>query len=232
MRHPLVPAKTTFFTDRGWEVRGVVHVGAHEGQEIPWYLHMGHVPVLAFEPNPKIGHRLAIDFAGEIRDGLVRVFITALGEHTGNSQFWIPRHLHDDSDDSQSASFLRADHDSSYAWGERDHDGRWITVHIWRFDEWAKPTGLSHSHNEITLPMLDLCNTLVIDVQGYELQVLRGFGKELDRFENLIVECSTTPIYLGEAPAIEVVSYLDRRGFEQLTALQGHDDILFRRRGL
>jgi len=42
------------------------------------------------------------------------------------------------------------------------------------------------------------CNTLVVDVQGMELQVLRGFGEKLAHFDFLNIECSRVPLYEGK----------------------------------
>ena len=51
-----------------------------------------------------------------------------------------------------------------------------------------------------------------IDVQGYELEVLQGAEKLLPSVEYLLVECSFTELYLGQALADEVIAYLHERG--------------------
>lgn len=213
----MVPSKVKQFTDLGHEVRGVIHVGAHEGQEIPYYLENRHTPVVAIEPNPRAVDRLRDDYAGEP----VVVIAAALSDRNGRADLWIPRHLHDASDDDQSASLHRADRESGYDWGGRDLEGRTIPVVLWRGDDLLDP-----------LP--DHYNTLVIDVQGHEYEVLRGFGDLLGCFDNLIVECSNFPIYEGGQPAAVIATFLHAKGFDQLNSCDydriWHDDILFRRR--
>jgi hypothetical protein len=59
-----------------------------------------------------------------------------------------------------------------------------------------------------------------IDVQGGELEVLRGTEKLLPTIEHLVIECSFTELYLGQALAGEVVAYLHQRGFD-LTGIYG-----------
>lgn len=54
---------------------------------------------------------------------------------------------------------------------------------------------------------------LKIDVQGSELDVLRGAGDELRLFEQLFVECSFVELYEGQALADEVVAFLLNLGF-------------------
>lgn len=52
-----------------------------------------------------------------------------------------------------------------------------------------------------------------IDVQGYEVQVLKGAQKTLASCEIVLVEVSTQRVYENSPLAHEVVSYLGERGF-------------------
>ena len=54
---------------------------------------------------------------------------------------------------------------------------------------------------------------LKLDVQGYELEALRGCESLLDRFAYVYVECSFIELYQGQALADEVIAYLRGRGF-------------------
>lgn len=54
---------------------------------------------------------------------------------------------------------------------------------------------------------------LKIDVQGYELEVLRGAAPLLDRFTWIYVEASFQRLYEGQALAGEVAGFLGRHGF-------------------
>ena len=54
---------------------------------------------------------------------------------------------------------------------------------------------------------------LKIDVQGFELEVLRGSDELLDRFSVVYCECSFIPLYESQALAHQVIAYLARRGF-------------------
>jgi len=58
------------------------------------------------------------------------------------------------------------------------------------------------------------CNLLKIDVQGFELEVLRSAEPLLPRFTWVYVECSYIPLYEGQALADEIVNYLRDRGFK------------------
>ncbi len=49
---------------------------------------------------------------------------------------------------------------------------------------------------------------LKVDVQGYELQVLKSFGELLANFEYIYVECPIAELYAGQALAYEVLAFL------------------------
>ena len=54
---------------------------------------------------------------------------------------------------------------------------------------------------------------LKIDVQGYELEVLKSAGPLLDLFHQLYVEASFLPFYDGQVMADEMIAWLRARGF-------------------
>jgi len=54
---------------------------------------------------------------------------------------------------------------------------------------------------------------LKIDVQGFELDVLRGAGSAIQRVQTVFVECSFVELYEGQALAGEVITYLSGQGF-------------------
>ena len=77
-----------------------------------------------------------------------------------------------------------------------------------------------------------------IDVQGFELQVLRGTGEGLRVVDEIFVECSFVELYDGQALADDVVCFLREAGF-RLVGVHGlavaadgsslQADFLFRR---
>lgn len=54
---------------------------------------------------------------------------------------------------------------------------------------------------------------LKLDVQGYELQALRGCESLLDQFCYIYCECSFVELYEGQALAHEVIDFLKQRDF-------------------
>jgi len=54
---------------------------------------------------------------------------------------------------------------------------------------------------------------LKIDVQGFEMEVLRGCEELLGRFQYIYVECSFVELYAGQAFADEIIAFLRERNF-------------------
>ena len=59
---------------------------------------------------------------------------------------------------------------------------------------------------------------LKLDVQGYELQALRGCETLLDAFAWVYCECSFVELYEGQVLADEVIAWLRAHGFALLGA--------------
>jgi FkbM family methyltransferase len=191
--------------------RGVIHVGANDGAEIQWYLDRDLSPILCFEPNPQAFKRGLSDWGGNAGVDYVRL---ALGSKSGEITMGIPA----DGDDEKTSRYNPIP--------TRGHDwtiiktAEKITVPVVRFDEWAG------EHPEI---LEQPYGTLVVDVQGMELEVLEGFGVYLQAFDYLCVELSEKPMYDGEPAAAEVIAWLAEQGFKQETPVEAHDDVCFSR---
>ena len=99
----------------------------------------------------------------------------------------------------------------------------------------VKPLEAVLSAKDIKSPAL-----LKIDVQGFELEVLKGCQSLLSSFDYIYVECSFMELYSGQALAHEIITFLEKEGFylsgvyhlsydRQGAAVQG--DFLFKRSG-
>ena len=65
---------------------------------------------------------------------------------------------------------------------------------------------------------------LKLDVQGYEMAVLRGAEPVLDRIAAVQAEMSLVPLYDGASGWRELVDWLEERGFRLAGLESGHDD--------
>jgi len=204
--------KVAYFTERGWPVKGIIHVGASDGEEVDGYHQLGIQNIICFEPlrsayevfQKKHSEVLCLPFGLSNKSGKRTLNVSA-GDGKGTS-----------------ALKVILDHpEVKEKWnhGQAEVVGKQQAKFV-RFDEWADQR-----------PGIDWrqFNCVVVDAQGMSLEVLEGFGDYLKNVNYLVVELSETPVYKGEAPAEEVADWLDDQGFVQLTPTFPHDDVLFRR---
>jgi FkbM family methyltransferase len=206
--NPRERVKIGRFLDMGIPISTLIHVGVNDGYEIEWYRKLG-IRVLGFEPHPSAYAQVTERFLG---DGGVLILPLAIGHHTP---------------DRLSLRKLRVPVVES--------DGRLV--------EDSYQSSLYYELAErryvvrqcLTMP-LDYCadlslfgepDCIVIDVQGAELEVLETGARCLRHAKCLNIECSRVPVYVGEAPAEKVISYLRSFRFTPITPIEDHDDILF-----
>lgn len=175
----------------GLDIGSVVDVGANIGQFslLVATLHPD-VRIFAFEPLPGAAERYARLFEGEAR---VRLFRAALGPGRGEAV------LHISARNDSSSLLPISDVQSRIFPGTEEIGTESVTV---------GPLADFVSRENLRAPAL-----LKIDVQGFELEVLRGAGEMLDAFEWLYVEVSWMPLYEGQALADEVIAYVEAHGF-------------------
>lgn len=200
--------KISHFTRQGFPITGVVHVGANSGYEIQFYFGLGAHKVMAFEPLNECLVTLHEDWD---KDGRVRIYPCGLSDER------IDMALNVSKGDGQGSTFLE-EISGPYEW----IDNR--PMQVFRFDRLT----------DVVAGEVDLSdyNTLVVDTQGMELNVLRGFGELLKGFSFLNIECSRKSLYVGGVDADAVIKYLDEMGFYQNSPTQDHDDIMFIKKGV
>ena len=193
--------KIDFFTEHlGLDINGILHAGTNDGYEMQFYRDMGIERLAGVEPLPS-----AIALFRK-KYPWILLFEYALSDHSGKSPLTVVL-----PGDGQGSSL----HAEVSPHPEYDYS---TTIEVQAIRGDALP-----------LPW-DLYNCLVMDVQGHELQALRGFGERLRGFQMLSVECSIEPVYHGGATAAEVEAYLDSMGFERRSPLEEHTDVFFTRR--
>jgi FkbM family methyltransferase len=156
--------------DLGVSPRGVIHVGAHEGQEASDY---DELKQLYIEPIPSLAKLL--------RDKGLDVLEVALSNYTGTSDFYITDF------DQGSSLLLPLEHSIQNK----------ITVNV---DTLENVVSDSSPYN-----------CLVIDVQGAELNVLKG--TKVEKFDLIICETNSRERYSGSPVHEDIVGYMKNNGF-------------------
>lgn len=197
--------KISHFTEQGYDIKGVIHVGAHDGEEVQYYQQLGIENILCFEPLWEIVPEFQKRYPN------VPIFPIALGRINKLSVFY---RTNDGRQGQASSLYKPLREEFAMTGGIRNR----LHVPVLRFDTFLA------EHPEIDLSNYDC---LVIDVQGAELDVLKGFGALLPQLSYFNIECSQLPSYKNGATAQEVVSYLGKHRIIQDSPIVSHDDVFF-----
>jgi len=149
-----------------------------------------HAMIHAFEPLPQPAGLYERVFAG---DRKVSLSVCALGEQVEELTINVSRH-----DDSSSILPISSLQTQLYPGTQKSGEQR---IKVCRGDD---VLGML----EVVAPVM-----LKIDVQGYEMSVLKGFSQSLDKIEYILTEVSFAELYEGQQLAHEIVSWLAARGF-------------------
>lgn len=189
--HGVTPTVEHLAVLRTLGVDGIIDVGANRGQfTLACRLALPQVPVMAFEPIPSEAATFRKVHGGDPAVSLVE---SALGETGGTATL----HLSQSAD---SSSLLPIGPKQTELFGNTAEVGT-IAVPVQRLDDLA-----SHWSGRTR-------QLLKLDVQGYELVVLRGATGSLLSCSHVYAECSEVALYEGQALRTEVEEFLSGRGF-------------------
>lgn len=172
------------------KVRTLVDVGANQGQFLfPALKYLTPQRALAVEMLPDF----AVLLASHVPEN-VKVYNCAAGCGRGRGRFLRSAFT-------PASSLLELVPEASALYGKDLHQDDLGAVDIRSLDELCAEAGL------------DSIDLLKIDVQGYELEVLRGARKILRRTKQIIVEVGFVPVYRGGPLFPAVWQELDSQGF-------------------
>lgn len=174
-------------------VTGLLHIGANYAQEAHSYIKSGTTPVIFFEPIPTV--------ADGARKNTSRYPNMKVVEACCSDEDGVDVTFNVASNRGESSSMLALGRHR-----ELRPDIKYVssfTTQTTRIETFLK--------NEVLNPRRFNC--AVIDTQGADLKVLRGFGSYLDGFDGLYVEVSDQSLYEGGTTLREINDYLDERGF-------------------
>lgn len=165
--------------------RGFVQVGAHIGQEVKIFKNLNNkANIYLFEPQEELFQKLKLKYEN---DKYVALYNYALGDSKQTQTMY-----KDINNDSQSSSILKPkDHLKYHSYIEFEKDNK-ETIYVETLDSFN----------------IDNANVLCIDVQGYELNVLKGSKNSLNNVEALVVEINRKELYEGCPHVNEIDKFL------------------------
>lgn len=200
------------------ELRTVVHVGAHLGQERHRYEELGYRDILWIEASESVHAELATILSSHMAElkaaGVTSVrhrSVCALMTDTDGAEVA----LREFSNHGASSSIFSSTNAMRARWPEVRETGRTELYRTQTLDALLDGLGFGQ---------VDL---LVADVQGAELLVLKGAQRTLATAKAVICEVSTTPLYEGGVLYPELAAFLEAHGFEPMSTPRFHCDMLF-----
>jgi FkbM family methyltransferase len=172
------------------DVKGIIHVGAHYGEEISEYVDNGIQDIVVFEPLSECFDVLlnkVMDLNANIEGHQV-----ALGSAPGTATMYLS------DNEKQSSSILKP------------------KVHLTHH-----PHVKFNGTEEVEVDLLDNFDTkdynfLNMDVQGYELEVLKGATETLKHVDYVYCEVNRDEVYEGNAYVEELDEFLSTYGMERV----------------
>jgi FkbM family methyltransferase len=187
---------------QGLRPEAVIDAGANVGQFARAMAEtFPEARILSFEPLPSVAERFRAHLGNEPR---VRLFETAVGSHDGTLTFYPQAY------DLASSALQPA------VGQERQPDP--IKVPVARLDTLLADEELPAS------------TLLKLDLQGFELEALRGAADTLGRVRHVLLEVGFRSGYVGEPPFEEIYDHLRAAGFRFLRPIDvlsaEHDEIV------
>ena len=181
----------------------LLDAGANKGQFTLMATHVRpKAGVHAYEPHPGEANTFR---AIHGKNPKVTLHEMALGEAESNAKLIISKRT-------DSSSLLPAAKTLSELFSETEPSGNTCTVRVAPLD--AFPLHWQNASKAL----------LKIDVQGYELSVLRGARQALKHCAYVYVESSNIVLYKGQALFDEVKAFLESEGFQLKS--RSHEDII------
>jgi FkbM family methyltransferase len=178
----------------GTGTRGVIHVGAHLGEEVEAYREAGVYRMILIEANPNVFEHLRARFGHE--SGII-ILNAAVADVDENRSFHI-------TNVTQSSSLLPlGEHAEIYP---QVSEETVIDVTCRRLDGLLEECGVNRSSYDI----------LNIHVQGAELMVLQGAEETLRGIRFINVGVNFAELYAGCSQIEDIDDFLIRRGFQRI----------------
>ena len=174
------------------KIRGIIHIGGHHGEELEDYIDEGIQNIILFEPLSDcfdvIGYKCQ-DLNANIEGHQV-----ALGSERGIAKMYVS------DNEKQSSSILKPKVHLTHHPHVKFPETEDVEVHL--LDDY--------------LPNIKDYNFINMDVQGFELEVLKGGTKVLEQVNYVYCEVNRDEVYENNAYVEEIDEFLAGYGMERV----------------
>ena len=174
------------------KIKGIIHVGGHHGEELEDYIDEGIQDIILFEPLSDcfdvIGYKCQ-DLNANIEGHQV-----ALGSERGIAKMYVS------DNEKQSSSILKPKVHLTHHPHVKFPETEDVEVHL--LDDY--------------LPNIKDYNFINMDVQGFELEVLKGGKKTLEQVNYVYCEVNRDEVYENNAYVEEIDEFLAGYGMERV----------------
>lgn len=174
-------------------LKGVFHVGAHYGQEIEVYEKLGLKDVVMFEPS-KPNFEILKDRVGS------KATLVNLG--LGSKHEFLDLNIEENNQGMSNSVLTPKLHKEQYPHIKFNSTEK---IEVTTLDKWVSDAPASKTHN-----------ILVMDVQGYEFEVLLGSVETLQNIDMIITEVNRAELYTDCAYVTEIDVFLRHYGFRRV----------------
>ena len=176
------------------DIKGVLHIGAHHGQEYQIYKKHNIKNLVFFEP---LSNNFAKLKTNIVETSTVKLVNKALGNQNTTVKMYV-----ESANQGQSSSVLKPNlHLKQYPHITFD---KTEMVEMVKLDDFCE-----------TLNVNDY-NMINMDVQGYELEVLKGAENFLQHIDYIVSEVNRAPLYKGNVLVEELDEFLSDKGFTRV----------------
>ncbi len=149
------------------KINGVLHIGAHEGQEYQTYTQNKIYPIIFIEALPNIFNKLISNVGPEC---------ICINKAIGNFDGKVNMHV-DEVNKGKSSSVLKP------------------KLHLHQYPDIQFTQNIEVDINKIDSLEIPMCNFINMDIQGYELEALRGSEKYLKNVDYIMIEVNRAEVY-------------------------------------
>ena len=208
---PLIAMYLRLFRRFGITPKGVIHLGAHVGEEALPYLLMGYRRALFVEPDPTCYEALVTNLA--YVEKVARGMDAFCGLADGG-QWCQARRVAVGDREGETELFVQPnDRESSILPPTTTAPARTLTVPLTTLDTLLEELPEGWQREDL--------NVLYANIQGAELIALRGARATLRHIDFAYIEINLVSRYEGDPTVDQVVDFMDGEGFERVWGHEG-----------